>query len=148
MTTDRSLTPKIQCEELMNSLLTFAHKMLREHQEFYPFGGYMDRDGGIRWVGVNDPETEHPKSEDMIVALESTFREMAEEKTCRAVAIVVDVRVKPPNSDIKSDAIQVSLDHVENYSVRVFFPYSFVNEELVFADAFASRGDGLIFGDD
>lgn len=131
----------------MNSLLTFAQKMLREHREFYPFGGYMDRDGGIRWVGVNDPETEHPKSQDMIDALESTFREMAQEKTCRAVAIVVDVRVKPPNRDAKSDAIQVSLDHIDDYSVRVFFPYSFVNDELVLGETFASPGDGLIFGE-
>src|SRR6185437_4074800 len=120
--------------------------MLREYREFYPFGGYMDRDGRIQWVGVNDPGTEHPHSQDMIDALESTFREMAQEKTCRAVATIVYVRVKPPNNDAKSDAIQVCLDHVDNYSVRVFFPYSFVNDELVLGETFASRGDGLIFG--
>jgi hypothetical protein len=146
MTTDRSLTPKIQSEELMNSLLPVAHTMLEKYREFYPYGGYMDRDGGICHVGVKDPDTDHPKSQDMIDTLESTFQEMAREKNCRAVAIVVDVRVKPPGSDIKTDAIQVSVDHVDNYSVQVFFPYSFVNNELVFDETFACRGEQHIFG--
>jgi hypothetical protein len=148
MTADRSLTPKLQSEELMNSLLTVAEMMLKEYREFYPYGGYMDRDGRICHVGVNDPDTEYPKSQDMIDILESTFREMAREKKCKAVAIVVDVRVTPPRSHIKTDAIQVSVEHVDNYSVQVFFPYSLVNDELAFGETFACRGEQRIFGEE
>ena len=132
----------------MNSLLPLAHQMLNEYREFYPYGGYMDRDGAICHVGVKDPDTDHPKSQDMIDTLESTFREMAREKKCRAVAVIADVRVTSPGSDTKTDAIQASIDHVDNYSVQVFFPYSFVNDKLVFAETFAYRGEQRIFGED
>jgi hypothetical protein len=79
-----SMTAKVLVEELMNSLLPVAHQMLAEHREFYPYGGYMDRDGRITHVGVKDPETDYPKSADMIDALETTFRELAGEGKCRA----------------------------------------------------------------
>ncbi len=71
---------------------------------------------------------------------------MAREKQCRAVGIVCDVRLKSPDGSTKRDAIQVSLDHVDNYSVKVFFPYSFVNDELVFGEKFATPGEERIFG--
>jgi len=48
------MTAKVLVEELMNSLLPVAHQMLAEHREFYPYGGYMDRDGRITHVGVKD----------------------------------------------------------------------------------------------
>lgn len=142
------MAAKYEAEELMNSILVVAHQMLREYREFYPYGGYMDRDGGIRHVAVKDPDTDHPNSQDMIETLESTFREMAREKTCRAAGIVCDVRLKSPDGSTKRDAIQVSLDHMDNYSVKVFFPYSFVNDQLVFGEAFTTRGEDRIFGDE
>jgi hypothetical protein len=40
-------TPKDDVEKLMNALLPFAEKMLREHGEFYPYGGAMSADGKI-----------------------------------------------------------------------------------------------------
>jgi hypothetical protein len=56
--------------------------------------------------------------------------------------------VKLPGTDTKSDAIQVALEHVDEYSVQVFFPYSFLNDELVFGESFASRSDSRIFGEE
>jgi len=141
------MAAKYEAEELMNSLVPFAHTMLTRYREFYPYGGYLDRDGRIAWIGVEDPETDHPQSQNMIESLESTFKVMAREKKVRAVGIVCDVRVKLPDSNTKSDAIQVSLDHIDNYSVKVFFPYSFANNELVFGETFACLGEQLIFGE-
>jgi len=48
------MTAKVLVEELINSLLPVAHQMLAEHREFYPYGGYVDRDGRITHVGVTD----------------------------------------------------------------------------------------------
>jgi hypothetical protein len=142
------MTAKVLVEELMNSLLPVAHQMLAEHREFYPYGGYMDRDGRIYPRRVTDPETDYPKSADMIDALETTFRDLAREGKCGATAIICDVRVKLPGTDTKSDAIQVALEHVDEYSVAVFFPYRFVNDELVFGESFACRSERRIFGDE
>ena len=136
---------KQESEKLMNSVLPVAQKMLRDFGEFYPYGGYMELDGAIVHVGVQDPDTDYPKSMDMIDALRSTFQESARAKKCRAIAIVCDVALRSPKSDHKRDAIRVSLEHVKGYAVEVFFPYQIVNKEVVYGEIFAQQRKREIF---
>ncbi len=119
--------------------------MLRQHGEFYPYGGYMKLDGTIADVGADDPDTDHPKSRDLIYVLRDSFREMASTNRCKAVAVVFDVAVNLPSSNRRSDAIQVCLDHVDGYSAEVFFPYHIVNNQLVYEEIFAQEGKHEIF---
>jgi hypothetical protein len=67
-------TPKDEATDLMNMLLPFAEQMLREHGEFYPYGGVMMPDGSMQHFGATDG-TEHPKSSDLIDLLLTQFRE-------------------------------------------------------------------------
>ncbi len=129
----------------MNAVLSLAEKMLRLHGEFYPYGGYMKPDGSIVEVGADDPDTGRPKSKDLIYVLRSSFREMASMNQCKAVAIVFDVTVNMPESNRKSDAIQVCVDHADGYSAEVFFPYQIVNNEIVYDETFAQEGKHEIF---
>src|SRR5882757_9867216 len=103
---------KQESEKLMNAMLPLAEKMLRQYGEFHPYGGYMKPDGTIVDVGAEDSDTDFPKSKDSIYVLRSSFQEMAYANQCKAVAIIFDVAVKLPNSNQKSDAIQVSVEHV------------------------------------
>jgi len=139
------MNAKQEAEMLMNAVLPLAEKMLSQHGEFYPYGGYMKLDGTVIDVGADDLETSHPKSRDLIYILRSSFREMASTNQCKAVAIVFDVAVNLPNSDRKSDAIQICLDHVDGYSAEVFFPYQIVNDEIVYEEIFAQEGRHEIF---
>jgi len=139
------MTAKQEAEKLMNNLLPVAQSMLSECREFYPYGGYVELDGQIRHVGVKDPTTEYPQSEDMIIALEKLFLEKAYAHECKVTAIICDVRVKVPGTDRKSDAIQVRLDHVNGYSREVFFPYEIVKDEVRYGETFAYDGKGTIF---
>jgi len=93
----------------MNAVLPLAEKMLRQHGEIYPYGGYMKPDGTIVDVGADDPDTDRPKSKDLLYVLRSSFREMASAYQCKAVAVVFDVAVNLPNSNRKSDAIRSAL---------------------------------------
>src|SRR5438128_8489993 len=117
------MNAKQESEKLMNAILPLAEKMLRQYGEFYPYGGYLKPDGMIVDMGADDPDTERPKSKDLIYVLRSSFREMASAKQCKAVAVVFDVTVNAPNSNRKSDAIQFCVDHADGYSAEVFFPY-------------------------
>jgi hypothetical protein len=139
------MSAKQESERLMNAMLPLAEKMLRQHGEFYPYGGYMKPDGTIVDVGAEDPDTERPKSKDLIYVLQSSFREMAGTNQCKAVAIVFDVAVNLPESNRKSDAIQVCVDHADGYSAEVFFPYQIVNNEIVYEKTFAQEGKHEIF---
>lgn len=139
-------TPKQECEELMNSLVPVAKLLLKEQGgEFLPFGGYMEPDGQIIHVGVEDPETDYPGSAKLMATLQTTFREQARNQECKAVAIVCDVRLKPPKTAAEDEAIQVSLEHVDGYSVTVYFPYAIVAGEVRFGETFATTGDQAIF---
>lgn len=137
--------PKEDAEALMNNLLPLAEKMLREHGEFYPYGGYMKVDGEIVHVGAKIDDAEHPASQPLIDLLRKSFQEEAKAGEYRATAIVFDVRIKPPGSEEKTDAIQVCLDHRENYSVNVLFPYKISDGKLLFGKNFAQRGSDEIF---
>ena len=140
------MSPKQESEILLNLLLPFADKMLREHGEFYPFGGYMKPNGAIVEVGASDPDTDRPTSKDLIDILRSSFQELARRNECKAVALTFDVAVKLPNSDGKSDAIQVSLEHSEGYSAEVFFPYQLVESQVVYGEVFAQQGQADVIG--
>jgi len=140
------MNPKQECEQLMNDLVPFAKRMLLENSEFYPFGGFIKVDGSIVHAGGNIEGTEHPASADVITVLNQNMKAMADAGTCRATAIVFDVRIKAPGASEATDAIQVNLDHKDNYSVQVFFPYSASTDGgYQYGAVFAQRGDGVVF---
>jgi hypothetical protein len=139
------MNPKQDCEELMNAILPLAEEMLRQYGEYFPFGGYMKPDGTIVHVGASDPDTDRPKSKDLIYMLRSSFQEMARTNQCKAVAIVFDVFAALPESDRRSNAIQVCVEHADGYGAEVFFPYQLIDCEVVFGEALAQRGKTQIF---
>jgi hypothetical protein len=142
----QQMTPKEECEALMNALVPFAQQQLSKHREFYPFGGTMSVDGKIAQSASSTGE-EHPASQPLIDLLEKGFRDGAKRHLYKATAIVVDVRTIPPGKKEKQDAIEVRLDHVSGYSVRVLFPYAFSPKgDLEVALPFTVQGDGRIFG--
>jgi hypothetical protein len=136
--------PKVDCEVLMNSVVPFAEQMLSNYGEFLPFGGAMRSSGELVSVGGYDGD-EHPQSSDVIRLIKEGFIEAARQGQFRATALVYDVRTVVPSTGIKSDAIAVSLNHRDNYSVVVIFPYKIDNGKLTVGDAFAQRGEADIF---
>ena len=142
----QKMTPKEECEELMNALVPFAQQMLSKHREFLPFGGTMSVDGKIA-NSMSSTGEERPTSQALIDLLEDGFREGAKKRLYKATAIVVDILTIPPGKKTKQDAIEVRLDHVSGLSVKVIIPYAFsAKGELEFAEPFTTDGDGKIFG--
>lgn len=137
---------KDDVQQLVNMLLPFAEKMLKEEHEFYPFGGYMKQSRKLIWVSAQIKGDDHPTSTQLIDLLKQKAREKALRGDLRAVAIVFDVRIRPPNMDEKVDAIQICLDHIDNYSIELLFPYFFDDHgSLIVQEPFAQKGDGEIF---
>jgi hypothetical protein len=139
---------KKECEGLMNELLAIAEQMLGRYGEFYPYGGYMKPNGETVHVGVKEPGTDRPKSKDLISTLFNGFRDLAANNQCKATAVVYNVLVPLPDNHGKADAIQVNVDHIDNYSAEVFFPYKLIEHQLVYGDTFAQEGKYEIFGKD
>jgi hypothetical protein len=136
--------PKADCEKLMGSVIPFAEQMLREYGEFLPFGGAMRASGELVSVSGYDGN-EHPPSNDLIRLIKEGFIIAAKEGQFRATALVYDVRITLPSTGDKSDAIAVSLNHHDGYSVIVMFPYKIIDGVLELSPAFAQKGEADIF---
>jgi hypothetical protein len=136
--------PKTDCEALMNSVLPFAEQMLSSHGEFLPFGGAMRPSGELVSVAGHDGD-EHPRSVDLIRLIKDGFVEAARQGQFKATALVYDVRIKLPPTGDKSDAIAVSLNHRDNYSIVVIFPYKIDNGKVIVRAPLAQKGEADIF---
>lgn len=136
--------PKAECENLMNSALPFAEQMLQKHGEFFPYGAALKATGEILSFAGYDGH-EQPPSNDIIRLLKEGFIKGAKSGEYKATALVYDVKIVLPSSSKKSDAISVSLNHRDNYSVTVFFPYQLLNGQLTFGEAFAQKGAADVF---
>ena len=135
---------KADCEALLEAVVPFAERMLREHGEFFPYGGALDPHGGITNVAGYDGR-EQPPSEDIIALIKEAFVEGARAGSYVATALVYDVRITVPTSREDSDAIAVSLNHRDNYSVVVLFPYQLSDGELKLGATIAKRGEADVF---
>ena len=119
--------------------------MLSEYGEFYPYGGALDKKGKVISVAIDDGD-EHPPSQRLIDLLVKTFQAQAAAGEYRATAIVYDVRVIPPGSNEKTDAICIELDHVDGVSLKVFMPYTIKGKNVVlYGEMFTRDGAARIF---
>ena len=130
----------------MNAVLPIAESMLRQHGEFYPYAAYMKADRSIVHVAAADHDTDHPKPRDLLYVLEDSLRQLARNSECIAVALVWDVTVDLPETAVPGDAIQLCLEHLDGYSVEVFFPYRIAEGSVVFGESFANRRVPAVFG--
>ena len=122
----------------MSAVLPVAEQMLTEHRELQPFGSTMSSDGVIVQVG-GWRTTAHAPDAELVAGFEASFRDGAARGELKATALLVASPAK--------DSVAVRLDHRENYSVVVTFPYHFTDAgELVIEEPFAGEGEHLIFG--
>ena len=138
------MTPKEQCEALLDQLLPFAEDQLKKHLEFFPFGAVIQTDGSVAVSGFYDGN-EQPLSKDVIKGLIESHRQMNAKGEILASGIVWNASVTSPDGK-PSDAIVVSLEHKEGYSVIVGEPYKLgLFKKVSFCNLFAMEGKHDIF---
>ncbi len=136
---------KGELERLMNHVIPFAQQMLAKHGEFYPYGGVLTPLGEVELVGTEDGHGQ-PPSEELISALLVAFREHANNGTCKATALVADVRALPENADGETNAIRISLEHASGLAIDVFLPYEVVDKgQVQYGEFFARQGERIVF---
>ena len=70
------MTPKEQCEILLDKLLPFAEEQMKKHREFYPFAAVILTDDAVELTGSYDGG-EHPESKDVINDLIQIHKQLA-----------------------------------------------------------------------
>src|SRR5579863_4646549 len=104
----RAMTPKDECDVLVNAVVPFARQMLSEHHSFFPFGATMSPAGTVS-------RTETPKGDlpvgELIGLIEQGFVDGGKRGLYKATALVSDVTTVPPRRVEKQRAVEVRLDH-------------------------------------
>jgi len=137
-------SPKSECESLMTAALPFAEQMLSKYGEFFPYGQALSTEGKVVSVAAFDGR-EQPPSADVISLIKQGFVQEAKAGKYKATALVYDVRVISPSSGEKTDAIAVSLNHRDNYSVVVYFAYKIKDGKYTPGEVFAQQGEADVF---
>ncbi len=136
------MSAKEEAELLVNDLVPCAKVMLREHGEFWPFGGTLGTDGSITQVGAHRELMQDAAPGELVELLEGAFRSDAAQGKIRAAAILLNVTLASRGKD----AILVRLDHADGYAVHVFFPYAIAGGEVTTDAPFANEGERFAFG--
>ncbi len=138
-----TMTPKEECEVLLDKLLPAAQHLLEKNGRFIPIGAVMNMDSEIILTATG--KEDYPDPQSIIDALTTAHKRMAGSGEIKISGIAFDGRVTPPGED-KSDAIIISLEHKDNYSVTVFLPYKKgLFKRIKYGEMFAGTGANNIF---
>ena len=137
--------PKEECEELLNFLLDFAVNQLKKRGELYPFGAVMPDHGDITATAFYDADNEFPDSADIINNLTEAHKKKAEKGEIKASGICWNAKVSLENG-AQTDAVIISLEHRDDYSVIVGQPYRLgLFGKLKLGNIFAQEGRHDVF---
>ena len=140
---EKRATPKEDCDVLMSELVPFARQMLGKHHGFFPFGATMSSSDKVARTEMPAGD-QQPK--ELVGLIEQGFIDGARRGSYKATALALDVKTVPPGQKEMRSAVEVRLDHRDNYSVRVVFPYSYnLAGELILDPPFAVPGEKKIF---
>jgi hypothetical protein len=147
------MTPREECEGIMDGLIGTAEELLQTTGEFHPFAATLDADGQLQRFSPSGI----PSEPDIVGWLVASLKDhVAASPGVRATCIVALVSVERPGTQDSVDAIRMALDHQQDYATQVFFPYRLTEgepgpaeapapREVTFGDAFATRGVSYAF---
>lgn len=138
------MTPKEECEALMNELMPIGINFIKKKGEFYPYCAVMNLDSTINLVGFYDGD-DYPDSKEVMENLKETCSEFALEKKIKASGIAWNTSVASEDGS-ETDAILISLEHIDGYSVKIGLPYmKGIFKRVKLGNIFALEGDKDIF---
>jgi hypothetical protein len=140
--------PKADCEIVMNFGLPLVEELLKRHGEFLPFGAAMRPNGEIVCLAAYDgravPSLAGSFTE-LIRSLKDAFVAGARRQEYIATALFYEVGVTLPAGSERQDAVAVSLNHRDGYSVVVLLQYKIEDGSVVYDTPHAQPGEADIF---
>ena len=137
------MTTKEECEILLDPLLSTAENLLAKNGEFYPIGAVLSNDTVAAFTAVHSGN-ECPDSKQVIQDLISAHKQMAQKNEIKASGIAWTAVIASDGK--KTDAIIVSLEHRDGYSVIVGLPYKIgMFKKIKFGELFAQSGNHDVF---
>jgi hypothetical protein len=120
MATDEQI--HADANEVLNTAVSYAKKMLRRYGEFGPFGYRMHLDGDVVFEAVAQHDMP-PEPALLLGLLYQQLAERAKKGRLLAAATASNVTMATPSSEGYTDAVMVEIEHQSGYCVQAFVPY-------------------------
>jgi hypothetical protein len=118
-------------------------RILGEQHQLRPFGSTLSSDDRIAEVGTAVTAGAFDRAA-LLVELQHSFRDSAARGELKATALVYTAQAEGLGA--LGTVVRVELDHRENYSIIVSFPYRFTDAgELVIDEPLGAEGAHGIF---
>ncbi|MBB6147205.1 hypothetical protein HNQ77_005199 [Silvibacterium bohemicum] len=115
--------------ELLNSCVSYAKRMLRKYGEFGPFGYRMNDEGDV--VMERIAQQEMPADGALLLdLLRQQLTEKAHRGILSAIAMASNVTTTKASDEGYADAIMIEIEHRSGYSVKAFVPYKVTGGQL------------------
>ncbi len=115
--------------ELLNTALAYARRMLRKYGEFGPFGYKITVDGDMTVEAVAQREVP-PDAGMLLGLLRQQLVERAQRGSVVATAMVSNVTMNKASDEGYTDAIMVDLEDQSGYCMKAFVPYRISGGQL------------------
>lgn len=138
------MTAEQDCERLVTEFLPLAVAQLQTHGGFYPFAGVLTPEGKTSALQV-PVESDQPHPSEVVEATIAALRRNAAARAIHAAVVFADARVLLPGCTEQSDAVQARLDHRDDYSAILFFPYTITDGKVALGKSFVAAGTHEIF---
>jgi hypothetical protein len=116
--------PDHDFELLANRILAFARQAIAEDGAVIPVGAVVSPEGEVVPIKRIQLPNEEDSAETLLNELLGVFRGLAEKNQARAVAWCVDMRVIPPGSSAKTDALVLFFESSSGKATVLVTPYS------------------------
>jgi hypothetical protein len=134
-----------EADHLLREAMAMAVQLLDDHGEFYPFGLALELTGIVKRMGLQI-DTQYPSTTDLMAQIQTRFRDGVLMDGLLSTALVYEVSMDLPDSAVPVDAITVELDHAEDLSLVIAYPYLWSEEgDLYFKDPIVMEGSHDIF---
>ena len=118
-------SPREQQNELLNAAIDMALKLIGKHGAHVPFAMVIGSDGKRFNIAVDDRETQDGRV--LEESLLNELRSLCGRNELKTVAFARNVEYRSADDGSHVDAIEITLDHLDDSAVTCMLPYRLRN---------------------
>lgn len=141
----RIQSPRKQLNELLSEAIRIALQLVEKHGNHVPFCLVITINGELTNIVADDTEVK-----DRDVLFESVRQRVLEQihaRQLQAVAFAKNMRFHLENNSASKEAIQITLDHLQDSGCICYLPYEIVGGRVVPGEPIATTLEQQIFTD-
>lgn len=145
MTTQDNQNPDVDIHEDFNKMIAhfmpLAHEMLKEENNFVPFGGILTSEGEIEFISCPPDEGNTDMAHILTKNTAEIAKKIADMDVVGTIMVMNTTLSTPENPDMTTDCVVLQMEHAQASPVNAFCPYKKeASGEINFSKLFGTPG--------